>query len=66
MERPLTPREKDVLKGIVKGKTYTEIASSLGIAYDTVKTVTNRIRAKTGQSNKATLIVWAIANGVKP
>lgn len=66
MDRPLTTREKDVLQGIVSGKTYTEIASSLGIAYDTVKTVTNRIRSKTGQRNKASLIVWAMQNGVKP
>lgn len=65
VERKLTPREADVLKGIVSGKTYSEIGADLGIAYDTVKTVTNRIRAKTGKRNKAQLIVWAISQGVK-
>ncbi len=65
-ERKLTPREESVLRGIVSGKTYSAIGSELGIAYDTVKTVTNRIRAKTGQRNKAGIIVWAIENGVKP
>lgn len=65
-ERNLTPRELDVLKGIVAGLKYAEIGAALGIAYDTVKTVTNHLRAKTGQSNKAQLIVWAMTNGVTP
>lgn len=65
LERKLSPREKDVLKGIVKGNTYAEIASSLGVAYDTVKTITNRLRAKTGQKSKTSLAVWAERNGVK-
>lgn len=64
--KKLTPRETSVLQGIVSGKTYAAIGADLGIAYDTVKTVTNRIRAKTGCGNKASLIVWAIENGVKP
>ena len=65
-ERKLTPREESVLRGIVSGKTYAAIGSDLGIAYDTVKTITNRIRAKTGCGSKAELIVWAMTNGVKP
>lgn len=65
-ERNLTPRELDVLKGIVGGLKYAEIGARLGIAYDTVKTVTNRIRAKTGAANKAQLAVWAVEHGVKP
>lgn len=65
-ERNLTPRELDVLKGIVAGLKYADIAHNLGIAYDTVKTVTNRIRAKTGTSNKVELAVWATQNGVEP
>ena len=63
-ERTLTPRELDVLRGIVAGLKYAEIGAKLGIAYDTVKTVTNRIRAKAGRSNKAQLIVWALENKV--
>lgn len=62
----LTPREESVLRGIVSGKTYSAIGAELGIAYDTVKTVTNRIRAKIGCRSKAAIIVWAIGNGVKP
>ncbi len=65
-DKKLTPREESVLKGIVSGKTYSAIGAELGIAYDTVKTVTNRIRAKIGQRSKAAIIVWAIENGVKP
>lgn len=65
-ERSLTPRETDVLKLIVAGLKYAEIGAKLGIAYDTVKTVTNRLRAKTGRSSKAQLIVWAMDNGVRP
>ncbi len=65
-ERTLTPRETDVLKGLVAGLTYAQIAAKLGIAYDTAKTVTNRIRAKVGKGNKAQLIVWAMENGVTP
>jgi DNA-binding CsgD family transcriptional regulator len=66
LSRPLTSREEGVLRGIVSGKTYASIGSDLGIAYDTVKTITNRIRAKTGCRNKASLIVWAVESGVKP
>lgn len=64
VERTLTPREMDVLRLIVAGLKYADIGAELGIAYDTVKTVTNRIRAKAGRNSKAQLIVWALENKV--
>lgn len=51
----LSPRERDVLRRIVRGDRYTDIANRLHLSYETIKTVTNRIRAKLGVRSKAEL-----------
>lgn len=38
IEAGLTPRELDVLRGLVQGKSYKAVARSLGISVDTVRT----------------------------
>ncbi len=42
----LSPRERQVLKGVAEGKTHAAIARQLGIAESTVKTHLERVRQK--------------------
>lgn len=44
--RPLTPRESEVFALAGKGQNYGEIADSLGISLDTVKTYAQSILVK--------------------
>lgn len=61
----LTPRESDVIKLIVKGLRYREIADDLGLSYETVKTYVGRIRKKLAVSSKTEIALWAVRNGVE-
>lgn len=61
----LTPREIEVIKLIVEGMRYKEIAVELGLSYETVKTYVGRIRKKLGVSSKTEVAMWAIRNGVE-
>ena len=61
----LTPREIEVVKLIVEGLRYKEIAAELGLSYETVKTYVGRIRKKLGVSSKTEVAMWAIRNGVE-
>jgi|TARA_R110000824_G_scaffold31783_1_gene103084 DNA-binding CsgD family transcriptional regulator len=61
----LTPREIEVVKLIVEGMRYKEIAVELGLSYETVKTYVGRIRKKLGVSSKTEVAMWAIRNGVE-
>jgi len=64
-EAKLTVRELEVVALIVKGMRYKEIAVSLGLSYDTVKTYVGRIRKKLGVSSKTEVAMWAIRNGIE-
>lgn len=64
MDKPLTARELEVIRQIVKGKTYKEIAVSLGLGYETVKTYAARIRKKLGFSSKVLVALWAQEKGI--
>jgi DNA-binding NarL/FixJ family response regulator len=55
----LTPRERDVLTLIAKGRTNTEIADELCISGLTVKTHIGRIFTKLGLRDRAAAIVFA-------
>lgn len=48
----LTPREKEVLHWVEKGKYYGEIGTILGISVHTVKHHMWSIRVKLGANNK--------------
>ena len=61
----LTARELQVVKLIVKGMRYKEIAKSLGLSYETVKTYVGRIRKKLNVSSKTEVAMWAIRNGIE-
>lgn len=58
----LSPRERAVVLGIAEGKTYQEIAESLGVGYETVKTYAARLRKKLGLNSKTSVAVWAVRN----
>ena len=55
----LTPRERDVLELLAKGRSNTEIADELFISSLTVKTHIGRIFAKLGVRDRAAAIVYA-------
>ncbi|MCG8454083.1 MAG: helix-turn-helix transcriptional regulator [Spirochaetales bacterium] len=54
----LSPREREVCKLLLDGKSYKQIENALFISQATVKTHTNRIYQKTGAKNQVELIHW--------
>lgn len=58
----LSPREVDILKGILSNKTYPQIANGLGLSLETIKSYTARLRAKLGVDTKVGLALWAERN----
>lgn len=58
--KKLTPRETDVVRLVVKGQTYQQIAVSLGLRYESVKTYLERIRKKLGVTNKVAIALWGV------
>ena len=64
-EPKLTTRELQVVALIVEGMRYKEIAQSLGLSYETVKTYVGRIRKKLDVSSKTEVAMWAIRNGIE-
>jgi DNA-binding NarL/FixJ family response regulator len=60
----LTPRERDVLRGIANGKTNKEIASEYGISHRTVETHRENIMRKLAVHTVAGLTRYAIDHGL--
>lgn len=52
----ITKREKEIIKLLIKGESYTDIAQELMISVTTVKTHIHHIYQKTGVKNKIQLI----------
>lgn len=52
IENPLTPREKQVLREIVRGASNRQIAAALGISINTVKNHVSSILAKLGVQDR--------------
>src|SRR6266404_1468155 len=61
--RPLTDREREVIRGIAAGLVNKEIADQLGISEQTVKNHIARIFAKLGARGRAHAVVlaWGIS-----
>lgn len=50
--KKLSPKEKEVLRLVLKGKTYKEVANSLNISESSVKTYMKRVYEKIGVKDK--------------
>ncbi len=58
--RPLTPRERQVLRGVFAGQANKEIANSLGVSEPLVKSVIQQLFTKTGVRTRSHLVRVAI------
>jgi DNA-binding NarL/FixJ family response regulator len=63
-ERPLTAREREVLKLLAEGKTVRAAATLLGLSSKTVDAHKFNLMRKLGIHNKAELVMWAIRKRV--
>jgi DNA-binding NarL/FixJ family response regulator len=62
----LTPREREVLEAVAKGRSNAEIAAELFMAEATVKTHVGRLLSKLEQRDRVQLVVFAYESGVLP
>jgi DNA-binding NarL/FixJ family response regulator len=62
----LTQREREVMQLIVNGRETSEIAEDLDLSGKTVATYRSRIFMKLGVTNVASLIRFAIEQGIEP
>ena len=62
----LSPRELEIVGGVVVGLTNAQIADRLGIARGTVTSHVEGIRRKLGLRNRLQVAVWAVRHGLDP
>ncbi len=60
---PVTPRQRDVLSGLVEGRSLLEVAEQLSLSLDTVRMHVRRLHARVGSRNLHGLCMWASAHG---
>jgi len=60
----LTPREREVLIEIARGRSNSEIAEDLHMSAATAKTHVSRILSKLGARDRAQLVVIAYETGI--
>lgn len=56
----LTPRERDVVRGVVEGRTNREIADELGLTVQAVKNVLSTVFLKCRVRNRLELALFAL------
>jgi len=62
----LTPREFEVLKGVIAGRLNKHIASQLGTTEGTIKVHRGRVMEKMGATSVAELVILAQRAGIAP
>lgn len=60
----LTPREREIVRGITRGHSNREIASELGISEQTVKNQLTVVFQKLHIKNRLELAVYAMRHGL--
>ena len=60
----LSPREIDVLRGLVDGLSYKMVADKLGISFETVRTHVKKVYDKLGVHNCAEAVAKALKSGL--
>lgn len=60
----LTPREREVLQGIVRGLINKEIAAEMGVSLATVITHRKNLTDKLGTRSVSALTIFAVAHGL--
>lgn len=63
-EEPLTEREVEVLKLLMKGFSHKKIADELKISIDTMRTHNRHIHIKLGLSSGPEVIKWGYDHGI--
>ena len=65
IEKDLTPRELDILRGVSGGRSNRSIAEHLGISEPTVKFHLSSVYRKLGFANRTEAARWALAHGLQ-
>jgi two-component system invasion response regulator UvrY len=60
----LSPRERQIVEGVVRGRSSAAIAEGLHLSPKTVETYRSRVMAKLGVSDTPALVRWAIRHGL--
>lgn len=60
----LTPREREVLKGVVEGLINKEIAARMGVSLATVITHRKNLTEKLGTRSVSALTIFAVTHGI--
>ncbi len=60
----LTPRERDIVRGLTRGRSNKEIARELGVTESTVKIHVQSILKKLHLNSRVQIAVYAVENGL--
>jgi two-component system invasion response regulator UvrY len=60
----LSPRERQIVEGVVRGRSSAAIAEELHLSPKTVETYRSRVMAKLGVADTPALVRWAIRHGL--
>ena len=65
-EPRLTPREQEVLELVGRGLSERQIASSLGLSYETARSYVKAVRRKLGSNNRLAAAAWSLRRQAHP